>query len=427
MCITARAALIPIRWCQLLSPTAARAAGSGSLSGRAEIGYDSFEERYSIVDADTLDRIDEWRSRFHLSWAHGRYLENYFQLEGRALVGQDDAETAVRVRAMRQLPGRLGSRLSIDADFLHRAFSNNTDLQFPNNYNRVLAHSYGRVVISPAVALRVIDRLEVLNYHKRTEFDYDYTRNQISLATEYGPGATTDLSAGIRETSISIPDSMQIEYTAWTPFLIFRSTPSLSHSVFLNANAERRLYRPGSTRLSFWNVVASGRAEWAVKGPIGAALEDNADWYDYDGGTGIYFDSVENRTVLLARYIFDGRIRAEAGGAWGIFRSGQSPDDEYDEFGAVMRASVTPSQSAWIDVEYERGRRSYPSFSPNETFDSASVFSDYSYHRVALLAAWQFHDGLSVNAFFDYQPEDHERKGDDATATLFSANLTWAF
>jgi hypothetical protein len=27
----------------------------------------------------------------------------------------------------------------------------------------------------------------------------------------------------------------------------------------------------------------------------------------------------------------------------------------------------------------------------------------------------------------DYTPEDHEREGDDATATLFSAGVSWGF
>ncbi len=36
-------------------------------------------------------------------------------------------------------------------------------------------------------------------------------------------------------------------------------------------------------------------------------------------------------------------------------------------------------------------------------------------------------EGLSFSGFLDYQPEDHERESDDATATLLSLSLIYMF
>ncbi len=399
----------------------------GRITGRFELGYDSFSERYTILDADTLDRVNEWRSRLHLGWSRGRILRNYFQVETRALLGQDDSETALALRATRRLPGRPGSRLSVDVDLLRRAFGQNTTLQFPNDYDRFHALTYARIAVAPSVAVRIADRVEVLDYQRRTEFDYDYTRHQVSAAVYYDRSFATTLSGGVRRTSLSIPDSSEIEYTAWTPFVELRTMPSLNHIAWVSAAMERRLYRPEGTRNSYWNILATGGIEWNVRDPMGVVVENRVDWYNYDSETGVYFDSMENRTIVLARYAPTERLRAGLGGAWGRFRSAQSRDDEYNERGAMVRIHYTPSPAAWFDVEYERGRRRYPAYSPDASIDAESVFSDYDYDRVSVLAGWRFLDGLSLNLFVDYQPEDHEREGDDATATLFSANLSWTF
>jgi hypothetical protein len=85
-----------------------------------------------------------------------------------------------------------------------------------------------------------------------------------------------------------------------------------------------------------------------------------------------------------------------------------------------MRAS-----RAWVSASYERGRRSYRTESGLEEIES--IYSDYDYHRVYLLAIIQIWDGVSLTTLLDYQPEDHERESDDATATLFSVSLSYSF
>ena len=62
-----------------------------------------------------------------------------------------------------------------------------------------------------------------------------------------------------------------------------------------------------------------------------------------------------------------------------------------------------------------------------DTSEEESVFSDYSYNRVSLIGHVEIWKEVSANIFLDYQPEDHKREGDDATATLFSGSLSYRF
>jgi hypothetical protein len=67
------------------------------------------------------------------------------------------------------------------------------------------------------------------------------------------------------------------------------------------------------------------------------------------------------------------------------------------------------------------------SSSPVVSDTAEVVFSDYGYHRVNVFANARAYRSLWLSVFLDYQPEDHDRDGDDATATVGSVSLTYSF
>jgi len=210
--------------------------------------------------------------------------------------------------------------------------------------------------------------------------------------------------------------------------LEIRSTPELRQQLYLTAALERRLYDDSAaTRSDFWALFAALLAEWPLGDRVSLELRDDLEHYGYDVNTDAYFDYVENRTALLFNYNGSWAWRVGAGPAFAFLASSQSEQDEYVEWGAMVRVEYIRGARAWAAVEYAPGRRLYSSFDPAAIFDFDSIFSDYTFHRLTAFAGVRVWRGLGVDLFADYQPEDHEREGDDATATLLSVSLSYAF
>ena len=72
-------------------------AGAGKISGTIATGFDSFTEKYTIVEEDTQDRLTEFRTRLRLGYSEGTFPQNYFQLQGESLIGEESLETAGRI------------------------------------------------------------------------------------------------------------------------------------------------------------------------------------------------------------------------------------------------------------------------------------------------------------------------------------------
>ena len=112
---------------------------------------------------------------------------------------------------------------------------------------------------------------------------------------------------------------------------------------------------------------------------------------------------------------------------FGFLNSDVSDQDVYREYGVKFIADFNKGAAAWLTASYEPGKRTYEEFSESQTSAEFSLFSDYMYHRVSLFANFRIIDGITLSCFADYQPEDHKREGDDATATLLSVSLTYIF
>jgi hypothetical protein len=410
------------------APGPSRAAHDATEGGRVtalvDAGFDSFQERYSIVDEDTLDSITEFRSRLALGYQRGSLFGDYFHLQATAMVGDENAEYGGQLDWSRRL-GPRSSRIAVFADVTRRSFLDGSSYDYANDHTRYYAKAYGKWEVSESFALRLTERIEQLDFQERTEFDYNYTRHSVGLSGELARGLSTYLSTGVRYTTMTIPDSTQIQYESWTPEVEFRAAPGLYKVMFIRAGIERRHYAHEPERSSYWALFAGGSAELPLSDQMSVALHDETESYSYDNGTGVYFDYTETRNALLLKYNRSWSFRAGAGPAFAVLSSRESPDDEYTEFGGKLTVEYYGTGGAWVSMAYEPGRRRYRTFDASS--DVPSIYSDYTYNRVNALASVRVWDGVSLSALVDYQPEDHEREGDDATATLFSLSLTYAY
>lgn len=400
----------------------------GRVVGGVEVGFDSFQEKYSIVDNDTLDSVNEFRSRARLGYARGTLLGNYFLVEVRGLLGESDYETGGRLRWTRRMP-RITSTFQIDTDVTKRGFHGKSSYQFPNDQIRASVRAFFRKAIGRSVSVRLYDYLEDVNFDQRTLFDYDYLRNSVTLSADFEAGLTTAVSAGVRNTVMSVPDSSQIEYVVWQPLMELNWVPELRRRLVLLGSLERRNYGDDATRSSFWALLATGGVEWPLHELWSIEFLDDVEHFDYDTDSDAYYSYTENRAAVLINYNASWYFQAGAGPTYATLRSRTSAQDEYDEFGARFAVEYTRGASLWMSATYEPGWRDYLSYDGNDELADAfaSVFSDYAYHRVSFFANVRVWNGLSLSVLADYQPEDHDRQSDDATATLFSVGLSYVF
>ncbi len=398
----------------------AGSAMAGKVSGSITTGFDSFTEKYTIVEEDTLDRLTEFRTRLRLGYTHGSFLKNYLQLQGESLVGEESLESTGRVYFIRRSDA---ARFAIDTDLTYRTFRDSSEYSFPNDFLRYNLRTYFQRTIAPGLSLRLTDRLEVLDFDQRTEFDYDYVRNSITLSGDLDRDLTTTYHAAVAFTNKSIPDSTEISYHAWSAAGEYRATMDINRHVYFNLNGERRLYEDKATKSHFWAVLAGATVHPFTRGDFGFGIENTLESYFYDRETDAFFDYVENRTSIIASYFKSFDLTFGLGPTFAFLYSDFSHEDEYTEVGARLRVNYNAGTRIWLSASYEPGHRNY---SVDGT-GSEVIFSDFTYHRIIVFASARIWRNLNTNLFLNHEPEDHKIEGDDATATLFSLDLSYSF
>jgi hypothetical protein len=398
--------------------------GGARFVGSVSAGFDSFQEKYTLVDRDTLDSVNEFRTRAALGLLAGTFLRDFFLVEGLAQYGKDSSEAGGRLK-FNKLFWSGKSRVGFEGQFTRRQFGQNSAYSFPNDYDRLFLRAYFTKALGPGLALRITDRVEIQDFERRTEFDYDYRRNRLSVGGEFNWNLMTFLDMRVTHVTMAIPDSTEIEYQAFVPSIEFRRFSGIYDRVVLTAAVERRDYVIGSPRSNFWAVLGSVAGERPVSRQLSLLLESDLEWYQYDRKNTVYFDYLENRTALLFRYNRSYNMSLGAGPMVGFLKSDISAQDEYTEIGARVRLEYTRGTRAWVSLTYEPGTRTYNVFNSVAGPDDISLFSDYSYQRLSAFANLRIFGPLSLTGFIDFSPEDHKREGDDATATLLSISLTY--
>jgi hypothetical protein len=396
-------------------------ANAGRVTGSIESGFDSFTEKYSIIEEDTLDDVTEFQTRIGLAYRHGDRFRNYVIAEGRAVAGNNIYEGEGRLQlASSSGPNRFGAIM----EGTLRRFRDSTNYTFPNNYERYNLRAFYQRRLSPSFSFAANERLERMDFDKITEFDYDYWLNTVTLSGDMEPSFSSHLHAAVAYSHKAIPDTSEIGYRAIRALCDFSHYPGIYKRIALSLAAERRLYTHKPARSPFWEFAADMTLAPFSWGSWGCAAENYLESSVFDRDTEVYFTYLENRSALLLTYNTSFDFQLRAGPSFAFFSSSGSGVDEYREAGAKISLEYARGIMMWVSCTYERGWRSYPSY---EEGDVESIFSDYSYDRLTFFATARIRDRFGLNGFFSHEPERHKREGDDSTITLFSFSLSYAF
>jgi hypothetical protein len=390
------------------------------MRGSVALGFDSYSENYSVIQVPTLTRLNEFRTRLTLGYLHGSFLTDHVLVEARSLIGQESLDTAGRASFARRFGA---TRFLFDNTATFRSYREGTVYTFANDFLRYDLRAALTRQIASGLSIGLIDRLEVIDFDQRTEFDYDYVRNGVEVAVNYDRGFTSGYQATFGYTGKIVPDSTGISYDALTGGLEYRHTSGLHRQLFVAIDGERRVYQDVMTRSPFWSAYSNANIQPLALGSFGITIENEFESYTYDQSTAVFFNYVENRTSLRFTYFNSSLFTVGVGPTYGFLRSDASPVDEYREIGARLSVDAT-GKRLWLSASYEPGRRDYR---VDPVSDADLVFSDFVYHRVLLFATFRLVRNANLNVFANLEPEDHKLEDDDTTMTILSADITYGF
>jgi hypothetical protein len=270
----------------------------------------------------------------------------------------------------------------------------------------------------------LVDRLEVIDFDQRTEFDYDHVRNGVEVELNYDRGFTSGYRATFGYIGKIIPDSTEISYDAFAAGLEYRHTSGLHRQIFVAIDGERRVYQDATTRSPFWSVYSNASIQPLALRRLGVTFDNEFESYTYDRSTAVFFNYIENRSSLRITYFNSTLLTVGVGPTYGFLRSGVSRVDEYREIGAKLSVDYNSGQRLWLSASYEPGKRDYR---VDPVSDTDLFFSDFVYHRLLLFATFRLLRNASINVFANLEPEDHKVEADDTKMTILSADITYGF
>lgn len=375
--------------------------------------YDSFGQRYTVAEEDTLDLIDEMSGRWIAGVEHRG--STWFELANSLGIGQEatrnDTHLGLRWR------GR-----SLDVHFLDdlraKAYRDLTQFTLSSDYLTNIARLSLTVWPVGPWRVRGTSRLENARFFQRSRYNYDYVRHDVGGEVERRWGVFSNLRAGYAYSQRDVPDSAAIDYRAqrltagWTQELG-------SHTLTLDQWLERRRYRDPGTRSPYVDYQGTATLSAAVGANTRLRPSYRASLITYDYPDSIYTDATEQSVELVLERELGTSTSLGVGPRGEFRRTGSIFDRPYDQWGLKGTLSYLPGPSLWVQVSSEFGVRTHRA-------GSDLLFSDYIYNWTTLMLSWRFPPRMNLDLFFSVEPEDHADDRNDTTTLLLSAALTFA-
>lgn len=406
-------ALLAAILCLLCAPVpGARAA---ELRNGLIFGYDSFIDRYTIVEDDTSEVTHEFYGGLDNHLRHSgeslKYsLRNLFRYGNQSI--DEYAEGAFSA----------GSRedwlVQARADLRLKHFREGSDYEFGNDYLQTDAFlSLGKELGDRCYVVSK-SRIELMDYEERTDFDYDYryldTGLGVELGSYFGRFGSVFAAIGRKES----PDTTELAYDRFLGSAQVRV--SAGASLFdLSLSADRRLY-DGLTRSSSWNLLTDAGFTWTAAGGESVSLRLESELFRYDAPTTAFFDNHFLRGGLRGRTPVSQAASLFAEPRIGWLRCPSFEEERYVEGTVALGVDLYSGGSYWLSASYEPGYRNY-------LLDGNDIYSDFTVHRLSLTGSATLAERVMLTLFVSHDPEYHSRRTDDFSMTLVSASVSLLF
>ncbi len=386
------------------------------IKSQAALGYDSFIDRYTILEADTFESIQEVYGGIAntLSYRRGAskaLVSNFFRLGSQTVDELFDAGGSTAMGA--------STSLDLRGMFHWKHFWEGSDYEFGNDFTQGNASLKITRKVGGHSRLSIRSRFELMDYDQRTDFDYDYRYYDGGLEWDTGVDFEKTLRLGILAGARDVPDSTSLSYDRFLAELDARFSPIPLLSLQLTAAADRKGYRE-TERSPFWSVLSYFEMSRGGMNGMIFSLRGESEILLYDRPDNIYFDNHFLRAGLRGRFPLRHMWTAYVEPRYATMLCRSFPEERYREISCVIGAEILQINGLWLNLSYEPGWRDY-------TLDENSLYSDFQLHRLSAMGSIPLPVESALNLLVTHEPERHSRREDDFSVTLVSIDITKRF
>jgi hypothetical protein len=382
-------------------------------------GFDSFGEKFSIDESDTLDVTNEVRSivglTFRRHWARGHAFDarNSFGFSPSAI--RNALRLGLELRARRRDEFSLTNELTI------KRFNPGTDFTLSSNHVQEIVRASYRAGLSDDVAVRIRHRSELLSFTDPSRFEYSYRRHDVGAALELVRNLDTSVDVSYDIGYRSVPDSSAVNYVNHALGGHLLEVIGWRWTIDVGASMERRRYRDPWTRPGYYTFDLRGRLSARLTPRTELRVRQELESFTYDIPGDVYFNSLAHRSgigfawtvVQDLEFVVEPRF---------AYLEAAAVSEEYRERSVLLAIDWIRIHRLWLTASVDIGQRDY-----RVDGDENLIFSDYSFVRTDAFSTIEFGGRYAWNVFLSYEPERHDNTNDDTTMTLLSTDLTVRF
>ncbi len=383
---------------------------------RITFGFDSFIDRFTILEVDTAESVQEYYAGlgndllFKRNRASGG-LRNFFRIGTQTIDEHIDGELSL-------LPVP-STRIDIRSFFHFKHFQESSDYTFGNDYLQSNTLLKIRRKLGDESKLTFRSRFEGVDYEIQNEFDYDYYYYDGGLEFEAGSLLRKMIRVGGFVGHREAPDTTEMNYERAAGEVELQLTLGDSGLLHVYSLGDRRDYR-GSVRSSYWMVI--NHAELMITSLSGRSMsvKFESEYTAYDNPNLIFFDTHFIRGGAGIKIPLRDRLSVSAEPRIARMFCGAYSEERYVEYTTVLGVEIFGSGDFWLIASYEPGYRDYIS-------GTNDLYSDFYLNRLSIMGSIPLSMGFYVDVFAMHDPERHMRREDDFSVTLFSLDLTKRF
>jgi hypothetical protein len=388
---------------------------SAELRNRLLAGYDSFIDRFTLIEDDTTETVHEYYTALDNFFLTGSgptkfTLRNIFKYGNQTV--DNDLNAVLNAGSRKSLLMQFRGNLRL------KYFREGSDYEFGNDYlqsnlHLKLGRQFGErwYVISKS-------RVEVTDFEERTQFDYDYHYFDTGLGVETGSYfnkyARVFAALGRREA----PDTTDMSFNRFHTEAEARLN-SGSFSFDLSVFGDRREYE-GMTRSDYWFIFSTGGLTWTGISGRSVALRLESELLYYDTQTRTWFNNHFFRGSVRTRIPVSGITNIHIEPRYATMRCESFLEERYSEGSVVLGFDIMGSEKYWMTFSWEPGYRSY-------NLEDNPIYSDFRFNRLSLMASGTFGKRYGANIFLSHDPEKHTRRTDDFSIMMASVSFSIKF
>ncbi|HER43676.1 MAG TPA: hypothetical protein ENO08_04375, partial [Candidatus Eisenbacteria bacterium] len=382
----------------LIAVAACPISARGEIRNRLTLGFDSFIDRFTIVDVDTAESVHEYYIglgndlRFKSDRAAGG-LNNFFRAGTQTIDEHIDGEISL-------LPVP-STRVDIRSFFHFKHFQESSDYTFGNDYLQSNTLLKIRRTLGEGSKLTLRGRFEGVDYERQNQFDYDYYYYDSGLEFEAGSFLRRLIRVGGFVGHKEAPDTTEMNYERAAGEIEMQFTAGESGLLHIYTMGDRRDYR-GTVRSSYWLVLSQAEFMITSLGGRSLSVRFESEYTAYDDPTPVFFDNHFVRCGAGVKIPLRERLSMNAEPRVARMFCRDYAEERYREYTVLLGVELFGGNDFWLIAGYEPGYRDYIS-------DTNALYSDFYLNRLSLMGSIPLSADFYVNVFAMHDPEKHMR------------------